>query len=249
MKKDFFTLDIPIPNTKDGKFVIPDSVERIMFDIGASYHAPNTHNNMNEQTFIVTVEPDPRMWMSFLAMWYHTQILPKGKNPLHLDHAISPEFFDNFSFLPCAIGDGEKFMEYNLSVRDGKSSLLKPNTEYEYHQPIARSVPVRVMTLSALIDMIPEDRVINLVKIDCQGYDEQVVLSGKDRLDRVEYLAVENGKHESMQYSGAYSVDKFISTLNDLGFNYYCDQGGQQIYYNTRRKTSNSISKYTFNIG
>ena len=249
MKKDFFTLDIPIPNTKNGKFIIPDSVERIMFDIGASYHAPNSRRNIDEKTFVVTVEPDPRMWISYLSMWYHTQTLPKGKNPMHLDDAMPPEFFSNYVFLPCAIGGGEKFMEYNLSVRDGKSSLLKPNTDYEYHQPIARSVPVRVMTLSTLIDMVPEDRKIDLIKIDCQGYDEQVVLSGEDRLSRVHYLAVENGEHESKQYSGAYSVDSFNVTLNNLGFQYIETQGGQKIYSNSRREASNSISKYTFSIG
>jgi hypothetical protein len=100
------------------------------------------------------------------------------------------------------------------------------------------------MTLSELIDMIPEDRKINLIKIDCQGYDEQVVLSGKDSLNRVDYLAVENGKHESMQYSGAYSVDGFSSTLTDLGFSYHISSGGQKIY-----KNNNSSLKYDFTIG
>lgn len=244
MKHDFFTLDIPIPNTKDGKFIIPDSVDRVMFDIGASYHAPNAHRNINDNTFVIVVEPDPRMWISYMSMWYHTQSLPKGKNPMHLDDAIAPDYFKNFVFLPCAVGIGSKYMKYNLSNRDGKSSLLEPNEEYVHHQPVMGSVPVRVLSLASLIDMVPDNRNIDLIKVDCQGYDEQVVLSADDRLNRVSYLGLEIGEHESKQYKNSYSVTSFKNTLNKLGFSYVAQQGGQTIYSN-----DNNISKYTFNIG
>ena len=226
------TIDVPICNTKDGKFEIPENINRIMFDIGASYHAPNTKKNLNEETFVVLVEPDPRMWLSYLSAWYHTQELPKGKDPHHLDDAIEPEFFNNFSFLPCAIGKENGFSEYNLCERDGKSSLLELNPNFPNNHKPFRKIPIKVITLNELIDMVPEDRRINLIKIDCQGYDEQIILSGKDNLERVNFLAVEMNEHESNQYINAYKVSNFSKTLEECGFKIMGRAGNQTIYAN-----------------
>lgn len=237
-------LEYPIPNTENGKFVINDDVNRIMFDIGASYHAPNTKKNLNKETFVVTVEPDPRMWISYLSMWYHTQPLWKPSHaPYHLDDAIEPSLLDNFAFLPCAVGMENGFLEYNLSVRDGKSSILESNVEYEKHQPQFKKIPVKVITLSDIIDMVPEDRRINMIKIDCQGYDDRVVLSGKDQLYRVDFLSVEIGEHESNQYLNAYDVSSFRMMLKDLGFVEMHHSGGLVIFKNKKSKND-----FTFDV-
>ena len=239
------TIDVPICNTNDGKFIIPENINRVMFDIGASYHAPNTKRNLDEETFVVTVEPDPRMWLSYLSMWYHTQQLPEGKNPHHLDDAIKPELFNNFSFLPCAIGKENGFSEYNLCERDGKSSLLELNPEFPNNHKPFQKIPVKVITLNELIDMVQEDRRIDMIKIDCQGYDEQVILSGKDNLERVDFLAVEVNKHESSQYTDAYEVSNFHKTLDECGFVHVSHSGGQEIFAN---KKTISESNYNFII-
>jgi len=240
-----FTIDFPISNTNDGKFVIPDTVNRVMFDIGASYHAPNTKKNLNKETFIALVEPDPRMWLSYLSAWYHTQELPKGKNPYHLDDAIEPEFFNNFSFLPCAIGRENGFFEYNLCERDGKSSLLELNPEFPNNHNPFQKIPVKVITLNELIDMVQEDRRIDMIKLDCQGYDEQVILSGKENLERVDFLAVEVNEHESNQYIDSYDVSGFSKTLDECGFTHISNSGGQEIFAN---KETISESSYNFII-
>jgi hypothetical protein len=40
MENNFFTIDLPIQNTSESKFLIKENIEHIVFDIGASYHAP-----------------------------------------------------------------------------------------------------------------------------------------------------------------------------------------------------------------
>jgi FkbM family methyltransferase len=245
------TIEIPIYNTnEEGKFVIAENVEHILFDIGASFTAVNSYNNINENVFIVAVEPDPRAWISYFSLFWHTDE-GKNQNKLHRSeiYPINPQkYFHNFVFIPCAIvNSADKFIELHLSLRTGANSVLEISDDWNFMKSELNPITVPCMTLENLINMVPEDRRISAVKIDCQGYDDKVIQSAGKSIERVDFLSVECGTHESNQYKNSYSVDKFKKYFEEIDFEIVNERPGDGGHYLLKNKKSN-LKHCPFNL-
>ena len=117
-----------------------------------------------------------------------------------------------------AVGASEDRVEINVSERDDCSSLLVPGKRLTDLQPASRTVS----TVSAVVTRL--DNVFlpgafrgpTLLKIDVQGYEEQV-LEGADGLMPVLDEILVEGSFVEM-YEGQCLADDLIGMLNKRGF-------------------------------
>ena len=105
----------------NGKFIIPEHIKNIRFDIGLSYCAPNSTIWLNESddTFVIGIE----------ANKYACDKIISGGFIAHQKHLSFPYPHKNFVLINVALDDVKEMTTkpfYHMSSDVGVSSLLKP---------------------------------------------------------------------------------------------------------------------------
>jgi FkbM family methyltransferase len=189
--------NIGIP-VQDGKIVIPDWVTSIKIDVGIAYDAPHTQNWLDADpgTIVFCFEANPR-WIKYL------NTPPKDRNYNFKDYVPARPGtpykeleFDNIGrrcfIFPVAlhnVSEPTTMDFYVTDVSEGCCSLLKPTADFSAISQVAK---VPVFSLSDFFKLLPDDKIVDFVKIDVQGVDLQVIKSaGQYISDRVVYVTAE----------------------------------------------------------
>jgi hypothetical protein len=168
---------------ENGLIDIPEGINKIRFDIGLSFSAPNSAVWLNQSvdTFVIGVEPNKFNIQSIKT----NGLFCKQKN------IKIPYPNDRFMLLHCALDNVSETTEkefYHMDGDPGVSSLLEPTSKLHYK--IREVSDVVTTSFKSLLDLIPYDRFeyVELVKTDTQGKDLDIIKSCGDKLDKIVYL-------------------------------------------------------------
>lgn len=201
---------------KEGKFIIPEHIKNIRFDIGLSYCAPNSTIWLNDSddTFVIGIE----------ANKYACDKIMSGGFISHQKQLSLPYPHNNFILINLALDNVENITSkpfYHISSDVGVSSLLKP-TETLRHT-LKEISDVTVVPFSYILEKIDWGRFdyIELVKIDTQGKDLDIIKSAGKFLDKIVYLNCEINTFD--HYENNNKPNEFDDFLLNNGFNFVLD--------------------------
>ena len=122
----------------------------------------------------------------------------------------------NFTLHQAAVGKSASEVSFNITVGSALSSVLTPNEKchqlYPADSAIAKIIKVPMIRLD---DVIPSDQVVDVFKLDVQGF-EQTALEGSYKvLERTKAILLET------HFISHYLNDDCISSLFDLMINKY----------------------------
>ena len=118
------------------------------------------------------------------------------------------------SFFNFCLGEKISYDYLNITAKEDSSSLLDPNIFSDTIYKIIKKVRVRIKTLDEVINF-KRDK-IYLLKIDVQGYENQVLLGAKKNLKNIKYIIIELSNSEF--YKNQSKNNKIIKLLNNYGF-------------------------------
>lgn len=213
---------------ENGKIVIPDWVTSIKIDVGIAYDAPHTQNwiDADPGTLVFCFEANPR-WIKYLLT-----------DPEHRDY--------NFKdYVPARPGTPYKELEYkNIGKRcfivpvalhnvseptymdfyvtelsEGCCSLLPPKTHFS---GVSETVKVPVFSLSDFFKLLPDDRIVDFLKIDVQGVDLEVIRSAGDYIKRVVYVTAEpeTATYENAGQNTPENMNYYLTEKNFIHVNH-----------------------------
>ena len=192
---------------RDGKIVIPDWVTSIKIDVGIAYDAPHTQNwiDADPGTIVFCFEANPH-WIKYL------NTPPKDRDytfkeyvPARPGTPYKELEFDNIGhrcfIFPVALHNVPEptTMDFYIpDISEGCCSLLKPTSEFS---SVNEVVKVPVFSLADFFKLLPDDRIIDYIKIDVQGADIDVIKGAGDYItDHVIYITAEP---ETIQYENS----------------------------------------------
>jgi FkbM family methyltransferase len=196
--------------TKNGKIVIPDWVQHIKLDIGLSYSAPQSNVWLNNQDNLLVFgfEPNPDSCKSILS--------PNNKKK-HYGHGDVLQYKyiteNKFKLLPIALSDKNGILDFYVTEKDeGCSSLFRP-----VYDNIKSIIKVPIYTLADFFQILPENLIIEYIKIDAQGSDLDIIKGGGKYIsERVLCVTLEA---ENQQYYGTNNhVNKIIEYMESINF-------------------------------
>ena len=200
----------------NGKFIIPEHIKNIRFDIGLSYCAPNSTIWLNDSddTFVIGIE----------ANKYACDRIISGGFIAHQKHLSFPYPHKNFILINVALDDVKEITTkpfYHMSSDVGVSSLLKPTDSLGH--TLQEISDVTVIPFSFILEKIDWDRFdyIELVKIDTQGKDLDIIKSAGKFLDKIVYLNCEINTFD--HYENNNKPNEFNDFLINNGFNFVLD--------------------------
>jgi FkbM family methyltransferase len=117
-----------------------------------------------------------------------------------------------------AVGAREDRVQINVSERDDCSSLLVPGSKLKDLEPASRTVSTVSAVVKRLDGVFQADtfRGPTLLKIDVQGFEEQVLQGAEGLLPVLDEILVEGSFVE--MYEGQCLADELISMLSARGF-------------------------------
>lgn len=206
------TIPLNICNLNNNKFIIPKNCEKLWFDIGTSINSPNGVQFLkrNKNGFVIGFEPNPQMYFTIYSMYYINQnkwlvdnnhpsaLIEKNKRIKNQKRQIfndteefinKNDYINRYIIIPCAISSNDGFEKLYKHNHEGSSSLNDSwhninRNEYLY---------VKTYPLKKFIDMVPEYiTFIEHVKIDCEGYDLNVIQSAGDSINRIAVITCED---------------------------------------------------------
>lgn len=208
---------------KDGKIVIPDWVKSIKIDVGISYDAPHTQNwiDNNPDTMVFCFEANPG-WIKYI------NTPPEHRDYNFKDYLVRSYPYKELDYnnigkkcfiIPVALNNTTEptFMDFYIPENsEGCCSLLKPK---ETLGSIKNIVKVPVFRLSDFLKFLPDDKIIDYLKIDVQGVDLNVLKSADEYIKKVVFVTAEP---ETNDYEGATnnSPENIIKYMEDNGFYY-----------------------------
>ncbi len=228
---------------ENNKFIIPDHIKKIRFDIGLSYCAPNSTVwlNNSKDTFVIGIEANKYACNKIISDGF----IAHQKN---LSFAYPHE---NFLLINVALDDVKEITTkpfYHMSSDVGVSSLLKP-TESLGHT-LQEISDVNVVPFSFILEKIDWSRFeyIELVKIDTQGKDLDIIKSSGKFLKKIVYLNCEINTFD--HYENNTKPEEFDRFLNQNGFEFVLDNSfvnGEVVdktYINTKFKNLKDSINY-----
>lgn len=163
-----------------------EKVKNVRFDIGLSYNAPQSQRwlSENENLTVFGFEPNP---LSCVAILDPNN---KKRESVHGDPLNVKYIDDKFFLFPVALSEKKGRSIFYITEKDeGCSSLYRPKGVIG---PVKVKVSVAVYTLSDLFKLIPENILIEYIKIDAQGSDLNILKGAGEYLrNRVIYVTAE----------------------------------------------------------
>jgi FkbM family methyltransferase len=187
------------------KFQAPDWAKRLKIDVGLSYSASNS---------IEWIRRDPDLMVLGL------EPLPDSVRQLRTHIDAQPDkdrILKQLFIIPVALGLESRDANFYVTENDpSSSSLLEPSTF-----PVSQVITVPVFTLQQVIDSVPMHHFgrIDHLKLDCQGFDLDIIMSSKDLLSHV---AVVTAEAEQGQYLNSHNdVESLEKYMTSMGFVFY----------------------------
>jgi len=206
---------------KDGKIVLPDWVTSIKIDVGIAYDAPHTQNwiDADPGTIVFCFEANPR-WIKYLMT------PPKERDYNFKDYVSSRPGtpykeleFDNIGrrcfIFPVAlhnVSEPTTMDFYVTELSEGCCSLLRPTPTFS---SISEVVKVPVYSLSDFFKLLPDDIIVDYIKIDVQGVDIDVIKSAGDYMsERVVYITAEpeTATYENASENTPENMNTYLTT-------------------------------------
>lgn len=208
---------------KNDKIVIPEWVTSLKFDIGVCYTATHTQNWLDNDpgAFVFGFEPNP------LSLKYmHSKPEDREMNFRGYMHGETGRYRQidatnigkRCFFVPIALSnvDAPTTMDFYCTANmPDCSSLLKPK---ETFTDVDSVVKVPVYNLSDFFNLLPDDVVVDFIKVDVQGVDLKVLKgAGKYLSERVVFVTAEP---ETQQYEGCIdnSAENITKYMESMGF-------------------------------
>ena len=210
--EDYLSIKLPICKLKKKKFIIPETCDKIWFDVGTSINSPNGVQFLkrNKNGFVVGFEPNPRMYFTIYSMYYmnenkwlldrnhETAKIEKKKRITHQKRQIfndteefisKDDYLKRYIIIPTAISTVSGNLDMYNNVHEGSTSLEK---DWKGNK-LDSVFKVNADPLKKYIEMVPDRyEYIEHVKIDCEGHDKEVLKSCGDLIDRVAVFTVED---------------------------------------------------------
>jgi FkbM family methyltransferase len=210
--EDYLTINLPICKLKNNKFNIPETCDRIWFDVGTSINSPNGVQFLkrHKNGFVVGFEPNPRMYFTIYSMYFMNQnkwLLDRTHKTAKIekDKRINSQkrqifndteefinkddYMKRYLLIPTAISNVSGTMDMYNNKHEGSTSLEKNWSGNNLNS----TFKVNVHPLKKFIKMVPNRyEYIEHVKIDCEGHDMEVIKSCGDLIDKVAVFTVED---------------------------------------------------------
>jgi FkbM family methyltransferase len=121
-----------------------------------------------------------------------------------------------------ALGESAGTVDFRVHSHSESSSLLAMTKDYSGLYPessrVDSTVSVKLDTLDGWAggSGIESGRLVDLIKMDVQGYEDRVIRGGRETLQRARYLVVEAAFYPS--YEGGVMLDELCGLLLSAGF-------------------------------
>ena len=218
---------------EDGKLNIPPTVERVLFDVGASFCAPHSEvwTRGNDDVFVFTFEPNPICIESIKSGEWKEN--PYGSFWKH-EYQLDTEILGNRVYLiEAALFSGQpKYSDFYCTTNDpGTSSLYEPSLDSPIN--VDKKIKVPTFSLEEIFKLFPWDRFpfIEHVKIDAQSADYDILLGMGEYIKKILYISVETNTagHYNNPDENPYQLKEYIESN---GFE--CKSwGGNGTFYNS----------------
>lgn len=208
---------------KNGKIVIPEWVTSIKLDVGVCYTATHTQNWLDNDpgAMVFGFEPNPLSYKSITSKYED-----RPKNFRGYMYGVTGRYHQieydlvgkRCFFLPVALSDvtePETMDFYCTANMPDCSSLMKPKSTFTDVESV---VKVPVFSLSDFFKILPDDRIVDFIKVDVQGADLKVLKGARQFLaDRVVYVTAEP---ETAQYENCYdnTAENITEYMTSIGF-------------------------------
>lgn len=213
-------VDIGVP-FKDDKIEIPDWVTSIKLDVGVCYTATHTQNwlDADKGAMVFGFEPNP---LSYKSITSRPEDRPKGfRGYMHGEtgryHQIEYDLVGKRCFfVPAALSDvtePETMDFYCTANMPDCSSLMKPKSTFT---DVDSVVKVPVYSLSDFFKLLPDDRIVDFIKVDVQGADLKVLKGARQFLsDRVVFVTAEpeTAQYENCTENTAENITDYMTSI------------------------------------
>ncbi len=140
----------------------------------------------------------------------------------HVYERLVEMFKGDQKFIPCnyALGEKEEETIIFLNEYSPSSSLLEMADEHKKHFDFARKETVHTIYVKRLDDIAPSIKIAKpaLLKIDVQGFEEKVILGGRNTIPEFDMILIEVSFREL--YKEQPLFDDIYNQLKKVGFNY-----------------------------
>ena len=108
------------------------------------------------------------------------------KNVLNIQKKILPK---KTRFFNLCLGHSNKIMNLNITKKNDSSSILNPKVFSKSIYQVVKKIRVSVKRLDDIF-ILPYKKII-LMKLDVQGYENEVLIGAKKNLQRIDYILIE----------------------------------------------------------
>lgn len=208
MDKILINSNIEIINNKIN---IPSWVKHIKIDIGLSYNAPQSNVWLKNESELLVFgfEPNPEAC---------SMILSPNNKKLHSCHGdvLEHQFIKDgkFKLLPIALSNFIGVMDFYITEQDmGCSSLFKPKTTFK---EIQNTITVPVFKLENFFNLLPDDVIVEYIKIDAQGSDLNIIKGGEHHISqKVIWVTLEPecSTYHNVEYNNTRDIFNYMTSI------------------------------------
>eukprot|EP00929_Paragymnodinium_shiwhaense_P032582 TRINITY_DN18030_c0_g1_i2.p1 TRINITY_DN18030_c0_g1~~TRINITY_DN18030_c0_g1_i2.p1 ORF type:complete len:400 (-),score=45.98 TRINITY_DN18030_c0_g1_i2:68-1267(-) len=202
-----------LPLQEDGTFQLPKSVRRVFLDIGAfQSEFSKGHVTDQDDLFVIGFEPGANFYDNIRHGFLEPRFLVV---PAAVASTGKSRIFHFHS-------EGGGYVMSSLKTLSESADVKKMPGMVQAALSVRRSKPVPIVSLESVLERIPADVRIPIVKVDAQGSDLDVVLSAGLQARRVERFLLECQDlprgHPDILYDGQPNKQEMVLTLRAMGF-------------------------------